>query len=398
MSIDFKATKALFDLPEGIIYLDGNSLGPLPKTALEKTQSVIADQWGKLLITGWNKAGWMQQPSDLGNRIGKLIGAASDHVIVGDTLSIKVYQALAAALSLRPERKVILSDTGNFPSDLYMAEGLIKALAKGHELRICPPDEVMAHIDETVAVTLLTEVDYRTGRLHNMAEITERAHHVGALTIWDLAHSTGAIEVDLQKAKADFAVGCTYKYLNAGPGAPGYIYVAPQHANMVEPILSGWLGHAAPFAFEPSYRSGAAVERMRVGTPAVIASASLEAALDIWDQIDMAEVRKKSIALCELFIKCVEDTCPMLRLASPRDATARGSQVSFAFENGYAAMQALISRGVIGDFRAPDIMRFGFTPLYIDENDVLDACEIISEVMNENLWDRPEYTVKARVT
>ena len=398
MSIAFKATKALFDLPEGIIYLDGNSLGPLPKTALEKTQSVIADQWGKLLITGWNKAGWMQQPSDLGNRIGKLIGAASDHVIVGDTLSIKVYQALAAALSLRPERKVILSDTGNFPSDLYMAEGLIKALAKGHELRTCPPDEVMAHIDETVAVTLLTEVDYRTGRLHNMAEITERAHQFGALTIWDLAHSTGAIEVDLQKAKADFAVGCTYKYLNAGPGAPGYIYVAPQHANMVEPILSGWLGHAAPFAFEPSYRSGAAIERMRVGTPAVIASASLEAALDIWDQIDMAEVRKKSIVLCELFIKCVEDTCPMLRLASPRDATARGSQISFAFENGYAAMQALISRGVIGDFRAPDIMRFGFTPLYIDENDVLDACEIISEVMNENLWDRQEYMVKARVT
>jgi len=398
VSIDFKATKALFDLPEGIIYLDGNSLGPLPKTALEKTQSVIADQWGKLLITGWNKAGWMQQPSDLGNRIGKLIGAASDHVIVGDTLSIKVYQALAAALSLRPERKVILSDTGNFPSDLYMAEGLIKALAKGHELRACPPDEVMAHIDETVAVTLLTEVDYRTGRLHNMAEITERAHQFGALTIWDLAHSTGAIEVDLQKTKADFAVGCTYKYLNAGPGAPGYIYVAPQHANMVEPILSGWLGHAAPFAFEPSYRSGAAIERMRVGTPAVIASASLEAALDIWDQIDMAEVRKKSIVLCELFIKCVEDTCPMLRLASPRDATARGSQISFAFENGYAAMQALISRGVIGDFRAPDIMRFGFTPLYIDENDVLDACEIISEVMNENLWDRPEYMVKARVT
>ena len=398
MSIDFKATKALFDLPEGIIYLDGNSLGPLPKTAQEKTQNVIADQWGKLLITGWNKAGWMQQPSDLGNRIGKLIGAALDHVIVGDTLSIKVYQALAAALSLRPERKVILSDTGNFPSDLYMAEGLIKALAKGHELRVCPLDEVMAHIDETVAVTLLTEVDYRTGRLHNMAEITERAHQFGALTIWDLAHSTGAIEVDLQKTKADFAVGCTYKYLNAGPGAPGYIYVAPQHANMVEPILSGWLGHAAPFAFEPSYRSGAAIERMRVGTPAVIASASLEAALDIWDQIDMAEVRKKSIVLCELFIKCVEDTCPMLRLASPRDATARGSQVSFAFENGYAAMQALISRGVIGDFRAPDIMRFGFTPLYIDENDVLDACEIISEVMNENLWDRQEYMVKARVT
>ena len=398
MSLDFQATKALFDLPEGVIYLNGNSLGPLPKTALAKTQSMMSEQWGKLLITGWNKAGWMQQPIELGNRIGRLIGAAHNHVVVGDTLSIKVYQALAAALELRPERKVILSDTGNFPSDLYMAEGLIKALAKGHELRIVPPETVKDSINEEVAVTLLTEADYRTGRLHDMSEISARARACGALTVWDLAHTAGATEVDLQKSKADFAVGCTYKYLNAGPGAPGFIYVAPLHANMVQPILSGWLGHAAPFAFEPSYRSGPAIERMRVGTPAVIASATLDAALEIWDQVEIKEVRAKSILLSELFIKCIEKTCPMLTLTSPRKPEARGSQVSFAFEHGYAAMQAMIARGVIGDFRAPNIMRFGFTPLYINENDVLDACEIFSQVMNERLWDRPEYKVKAWVT
>ena len=398
MILDFKQTRELFDLPEGVIYLDGNSLGPLPKAALAKTQSVMTEQWGKLLITGWNKAGWMQQPIELGNRIGRLIGAARGHVVVGDTLSIKVYQALAAALELRPERKVILSDSGNFPSDLYIAEGLVKTLAKGHELRVVSPETLKDHINEEVAVTLLTEADYRTGRLHNMSEITELAHACGALTLWDLAHTAGAIEVDLQKAKADFAVGCTYKYLNAGPGAPGFIYVAPQHANIVQPVLSGWLGHAAPFEFETSYRSGPAIERMRVGTPAVLASATLDAALEIWDQVDMKQVRKKSIALSELFIKCVEETCPMLTLASPRNPEARGSQVAFVFEQGYAAMQALIASGVIGDFRAPDIMRFGFTPLYVTEKDVLNACEILSEVMNERRWDRSDFKVKALVT
>lgn len=395
---DFAATKALFHLPEGMIYLDGNSLGPLPRAAADRVSGVIADEWGQMLITGWNKAGWMEQPTRVGDRIGRLIGAEPGHVVMGDTLSIKVYQALASALEMRPERRVILSDSGNFPSDLYMAEGLIASLGRGHELRIVAPEDVAANITEEVAVTLLTEVDYRTGRKHDMADLTARAHAAGALTIWDLAHSAGALPVDLSGCGADFAVGCTYKYINGGPGAPAFIYVAPCHADAARPALSGWLGHAAPFAFDTSYRPGSGIERMRVGTPPVLALAALEAALDIWDMTTMQAVRERSIALSERFLKGVEATCPMLTLASPRDADQRGSQVSFRFENGYAAIQALIARGVIGDFRAPDIMRFGFTPLFIDETDVGSAINIIADVMNNRLWDKPEFKTRARVT
>ena len=398
MTIDFSATKKLFELPEGSIYLDGNSLGPLPKSVKLKTQQVIEDQWGKMLIAGWNKAGWMQQPIDLGNRIGRLIGAEHGHVVVGDTLSIKVYQALASALELRPDRKIILSDLGNFPSDIYMAEGLINSLGKGHKINLVPPDELTKHLNEDVAVLMLTEVDYRTGRMHDMLSLNKLAQHVGAITLWDLAHSAGAIDVSLMQSNTDFAVGCTYKYLNAGPGAPAFIYVAPHLANTVSPALSGWLGHAVPFAFEPSYRSGPAIERMRIGTPAVIASASLDAALDIWDQVDMVDIRMKSVVLSNLFIEKIQETCPMLSLASPKEARLRGSQVSFHFHEGYAAMQACISNGVIGDFRAPDIMRFGFAPLYVDENDVLAACDVIAKVMNQRLWDRPNFKRKALVT
>jgi len=395
---DFAKTKALFHIPEGMIYLDGNSLGPLPKAAPARVARAMTEEWGEMLITGWNKAGWMAQATAVGDRVAKLIGAEAGHVVMGDTLSIKVYQALASALEMRPERKVILSDSGNFPSDLYMAEGLITSLAQGHELRIVAPEEVEANITEEVAVTLITEVDYRTGRLHDMKALTAKAHAVGALTIWDLAHTAGATDVKLSEAKADFAVGCTYKYLNGGPGAPAFIYVAPRHADTVRPALSGWLGHAAPFAFDMSYRAGAGIERMRVGTPPILALASLEAALDAWDEVDMAALRARSQALTQLFLEEVEARCPMLTLASPRDAAARGSQVSFAFEEGYAAMQALIARGVIGDFRAPDIMRFGFTPLFIDEGDVLRACDILEEVMAGKLWDKPEYHARAAVT
>ena len=398
MTIDFSATKKLFELPEGSIYLDGNSLGPLPKSVKLKTQQVIEDQWGKMLIAGWNKAGWMQQPIDLGNRIGRLIGAEHGHVVVGDTLSIKVYQALASALELRPDRKIILSDLGNFPSDIYMAEGLINSLGKGHKINLVPPDELTKHLNEDVAVLMLTEVDYRTGRMHDMLSLNKLAQNVGAITLWDLAHSAGALDVNLMQSSTDFAVGCTYKYLNAGPGAPAFIYVAPHLVNTVSPALSGWLGHAVPFAFEPSYRSGPAIERMRIGTPAVIASASLDAALDIWDQVDMVDIRIKSVVLSNLFIEKIQETCPMLSLASPKEAKLRGSQVSFHFQEGYAAMQACISNGVIGDFRAPDIMRFGFAPLYIDENDVLAACDVIAKVMNQRLWDRPNFRTKALVT
>ncbi|MGC6527143.1 MAG: aminotransferase class V-fold PLP-dependent enzyme, partial [Paracoccaceae bacterium] len=295
MTSDFKATKQLFDLPKGLIYLDGNSLGPLPKAATERMETVLKEEWGKLLITGWNKAGWMEQPKSIGDRIARLIGAEKDHVVVGDTLSIKVFQALAAALNLRPNRRVILSDSGNFPSDLYMAQGLLDLMSEDYELRIVAPEDLAAQITDEIAVTLITEVDYRTGRRHDMQNLTAKAHGVGALTVWDLAHSAGAIDVELSAAQADFAVGCTYKYLNGGPGAPAFIYVNPRHADTVKPALRGWLGHAAPFAFEQTYRAGETIERMRIGTPAVLASASLEAALDIWERVDMRDVRAKSI-------------------------------------------------------------------------------------------------------
>ena len=398
MTTDFAATRAAFVLPEGIIYLDGNSLGPLPKAAAARVAQAVEAEWGQMLITGWNRAGWMEQPARVGDRIARLIGAEPGTVVMGDTLSIKVYQALASALEMNPGRRVILSDTGNFPSDLYMADGLVRTLGDGYALRTVAPEEVLDAIDETVAVTMITEVDYRTGRKHDMAAITARAHEMGALTVWDLAHSAGAVPVDLAGVGADFAVGCTYKYLNSGPGGPAFIYVAPRHADAARPALSGWLGHEAPFAFDLAYRPGRGVERMRVGTPPVLQLAALEAAMDVWDMVTMADVRARSIELTEAFIKGVEAACPSLTLASPRDPESRGSQVSFRHPEGYAIMQALIARGVIGDFRAPDILRFGFTPLYIGPEDVTAAVAVLAEVMDKGLWDRPDYKTRARVT
>jgi len=395
---DFSWTKSQFHLPDGMIYLDGNSLGPLPRSARDSVAQMITDEWGEMLITGWNRAGWMAQPTEIGNRIARLIGAEAGHVVMGDTLSIKVYQALASALKMRPDRRVILSDSGNFPSDLYMAQGLIDTLGQGYELRVVAPEDVSSAITSDVAVTLITEVDYRTGRRHNMREITQVGHEYGALTIWDLAHSAGAVDTDLSGCNADFAVGCTYKYLNGGPGAPAFIYVAPRHADIAKPALSGWLGHEVPFAFDLDYRAGSGIERMRVGTPPVIALRALSAALEIWDQVDMNDVRQKSIELTEQFITGVEAACPMLTLASPRDADHRGSQVSFRFEHGYAAMQACIAAGVVGDFRAPDIMRFGFTPLFIDARDVTEAIDRIATVMREERWKDPAFQTRAAVT
>lgn len=398
MTTDFTATRAAFDLPDGIIYLDGNSLGPLPKAAAARVAQAVTEEWGKMLITGWNKAGWMDQPARIGDRIGRLIGAAPGTVVMGDTLSIKVYQALASALELNPGRKVILSDTGNFPSDLYMADGLVRTLGNGYALRTVAPEEVLDAIDESVAVTMITEVDYRTGRRHDMAAITAKAHAMGALTIWDLAHSAGAVPVDLAGVGADFAVGCTYKYLNSGPGGPAFIYVAPKHAEAARPALSGWLGHEAPFAFDLAYRPGRGIERMRVGTPPVLQLAALEAAMDVWDRVEMADLRARSLALTDRFIAGVEATCPDLTLATPRDHAMRGSQVSFRHAEGYAIMQALIAEGVIGDFRAPDILRFGFTPLYIGEAEVDRAVEILAAIMASGSWDRPEFKTRAKVT
>lgn len=390
--------KEKFVLPEGMIYLDGNSLGPLPKAVNARLQQAVTDEWGQHLIKAWNVDDWMGQPMRVGNMVGRLIGAPEGSITMGDTLSIKVYQALSAALEMRPDRKVILSDSGNFPSDLYMAQGLIAHLGQGHELQIVEPEDVMDALTDDVAVAMITQVDYRTGRLHDMVSMTAKAHEAGAVMLWDLAHSAGALPVDVAACGCEFAVGCTYKYLNGGPGAPAFIYARPDIIGDTSPALSGWLGHDAPFAFEPDYRPAMGIERMRVGTPPVLQMTALETALAVWDDVDMVELRAASIALCDQFIAEVEARCPDLTLVSPRDGTRRGSQVSFGFEHGYAAMQAVIAQGVIGDFRAPNIMRFGFTPLYIDADDVTRAVDVIADVMTNRLWDDPKFKQTRRVT
>ena len=396
MMTDFTKTRAAFHLPDGMTYLDGNSLGPMPRAAADRVATMMADEWSQMLITGWNKAGWYVQPRKVGDRIARLIGAGDGQVVMGDTLSIKVFQALSAALALRPDRRVILSDSGNFPSDLYVAEGIARAL--GATLRVVAPEEVEAAIGPDLAVLMLTEVDYRTGRRHDMPALTARAHDAGALAIWDLAHSAGAVDVDLLGSDADFAVGCTYKYLNGGPGAPAFIWTHPRHAEQAEPILQGWMGHAAPFAFDQEYRPAPGIERMRVGTPPVIALSALEASLDIWDTVDMAALRARSIELTEAFIAGVEAQCPDLVLNSPRDPARRGSQVGFRHPQGYAVMQALIAAGVVGDFRAPDVLRFGFAPLYNDLDDVSQAVATLARILCDGSWDSAEFRRKAAVT
>lgn len=387
-----------FEIPEGVIYLDGNSLGVLPKHVPARLADVVSREWGTSLIRAWNDHDWIGLPGRTGDRIARLIGAPEGSVIACDSTSVNVFKVLSAALSLRPDRKIILSDSGNFPTDLYVASGLKELLAKGHELKVVAPEEVKAAIGADIAVVMLTQVDYRSGRLHDMADLTAAAHAAGALTVWDLAHSAGALEVDLTGAGADFAVGCGYKYLNGGPGAPAFLYVAPDHQDSVGSPLTGWMGHDAPFAFDLDYRPVAGIGRMAVGTPPVLSLSALHAALDVFEGVDMAEVRRRSVALSEFFIAEVERKCPGLELASPRDPAKRGSQVSFRFENGYAVVQALIARGVIGDFRAPDVMRFGFTPLYLSKADVALAVDALADILASGSWDRPEFRKKAKVT
>ena len=395
---NFQETRALFQLPADVIYLDGNSLGPLPKAAPQRMAEVMQEEWGGDLIRAWNSRGWMSWPDRLGDRIGALIGAAGGSVAIGDTLSIKVFQAVSSALDMNPDRRVILSDSGNFPTDLYMADGLSRLKGAGHEVRVVAPEAVADALDDSIAVLMLTEVDYRTGRRHDMAEMTRIAHQHGVITVWDLAHSAGAFPVDLAGAGADFAVGCTYKYLNAGPGAPAFIYVAPAHQASVAPALSGWLGHEAPFAFDRDYRPADGVRRMRVGTPPILAMAALEAALDVWDGVSLADIRTGSEALMAAFIDTVATVCPTLELASPRDVAQRGSQVSFRHPEGYAIMQALIDHKIIGDFRAPDIIRFGFTPLYLSISEVVRAAETLGDIVNNAVWDQDKYKIRSAVT
>ena len=395
---DFFKTKSQFYLPKGIIYLDGNSLGPLPKKTQDRIQHTLNNEWGEMLVTGWNKAGWMDQPNEVGDRIAKLIGATSKTVTVGDTLSIKVFQALASATNYQNNRKVLLTDSSNFPSDIYAAQGLVNMLQDDHQVKIVSTDDLIDNINENVAAVFFTEVDYKTGRRYDAKKIIKAAKQNGSLVILDLAHSAGAIDTNLTELEVDLAVGCTYKYLNGGPGSPAFIYVNPNLINSLDPCLSGWLGHENPFDFSLKYDPASGIDRMRVGTPPVIAMAALEASLDIWETVNINDVRETSIQLTDQFIKGVEQKCPMLQLITPRLPENRGSQVSFSFEHGYAAMQACIERGVIGDFRAPDVMRFGFTPLFIDSQDVERAIETLAEIMSKDLWNDPKFQKRNKVT
>jgi kynureninase len=404
-----------FALPAGVIYLDGNSLGVLPRSTAARVQQVVTEEWGRELIRSWNSAGWMDLPQRVGDKIARLIGAAPGETVVADSTSVNLFKVLCAALGIAradsPQRRVILSERSNFPTDLYIAEGL--ARERGFELVLAEPDELPARLDGHVAVLMLTHVNYRTGRMHDMAALTRSAHAAGALTVWDLAHSAGAVPVDLHAgsqgaaspsaAAADFAIGCGYKYLNGGPGAPAFVWAHPQHADRFWQPLAGWMGHAAPFEFTPGYRPAAGISRYLCGTPAVLSLAALECGVDTVLAADslggMAALRSKSLAQTRLFTQLVEARCPGLTLASPRDDALRGSQVCFSHaEWGWPVMQALIARGVIGDFRAPDILRFGFTPLYTRFVDVFDAAEHLRDVIDSGAWRRAEFSLRKAVT
>jgi kynureninase len=389
-----------FVLPSNLIYFDGNSLGPMPHGVQTTVAWHMDIGWGVDLITSWNKHKWFSLPLSIGEKIGRLIGAGAGNTVVGDTISINLFKVLTTALALRPGLKVILSDTGNFPSDLYVAQGLNGFLGNAHELRCVEPDAVEASLTEDVAVVMLTDVDYRTSRRHDMARLTKAAHDKGCLVIWDLSHSAGALPVDLLGCDADFAVGCTYKYLNGGPGAPGFVFVHPRHQEVAAPALVGWWGHAEPFAFDTEWKPAKGIARFQCGTQAVLSVVALDAAIRVWDEVEMAVLHAKSQSLCGTFIDLVEAQCGGhgLMLAGPRDFAQRGSHVSFAHEHGYAVMQALIARGVVGDFRAPNLIRFGFAPLYNTHVEVFDAVAVLAEILDNRLWDAPEYLMRKVVT
>ena len=387
-----------FDLPDGVIYLDGNSLGALPKATASRVDEVVRSQWGADLIRSWNSHDWIGAPRRLGDKIAQLIGADAGEVVCADSTSINVFKALSACLQLTSERSVILSETGKFPTDAYMMEGLSKLTGGRIEQKLVSSDAIAAHLDENVAALLLTHTHYKTGQLHDMAGLTAAAHQAGIPVIWDLSHSAGALPVDLNACSADFAVGCGYKYLNGGPGAPAFLFAAKRHHDRVFPALSGWLGHKAPFAFTDHYEPGSGIDRFQCGTPGILGMAALEVGLDLMLEADMQVIRAKSQALGDLFIDLVAARCPQFDLVSPRDRSQRGSQVSISHGEGYAIMQALIDRGVIGDFRAPDILRFGFTPLYTRYSDVADAVDILADIMTQESWTAPQYAVRAAVT
>jgi len=389
-----------FLLPPGVIYLDGNSLGALPRATAARVSHVIEKEWGEDLITSWNRHDWIGMPQRVGDKIARLIGADAGEVVVTESTSINLFKALAVALKMRPARCAIVSDAENFPTDLYIAEGLAKLLGQDYMLRLVPTDHLPHALGADTAVLMLTQVNFRTGAIHDMAALTAAAHAAGALAIWDLSHSAGVLPVNLNEARADFAIGCGYKYLNGGPGAPAFVYAAARHQGQAPQPLYGWLGHAAPFEFAAGYRPAEGIRQYVVSTPSILALAAVEEGVDLLLQADLERLRAKSQALTEAFITLVEARCPGLGLSltTPRDPACRGSQVSFAHEQSYAVMQALIARGVIGDFRAPDMLRFGFSPLYIRHVDVWDAAETLRDVLVTGAWQRAEFQHRAAVT
>jgi kynureninase len=389
-----------FALPDGVIYLDGNSLGALPKATAAVLEQVTRRQWGEDLVTSWTRHGWVDLPQHVGAKIARLIGAAPHEVIVADSISVNLFKLIAAALHLRPGRRVIVSERGSFPTDLYIAQGLRDLLGDRIELRAVAPDELEAALDAETALLMLTHIDYRSGRMHDMAHLTRAAHDAGALALWDLAHSAGALPVELNAAGADLAVGCGYKYLNGGPGAPAFLFVAERWQEQARQPLAGWFGHREPFAFAPDYEPAPGITRFLAGTPAILSLKALEVGVDLLLEVDREALRAKSMRLTENFLRLVEARCAGFgfELASPRDPGARGSQVAFRHPESYPIMQALIARGVIGDFRAPDLLRFGFAPLYLRFVDVWDAVARLQAVMAERAWDRPEFKQRAAVT
>lgn len=390
-----------FVLPQGVIYLDGNSLGAASPAVFDELNKAATQEWAQDLIRAWNTAGWFDMPVELGDQLGRLIGAAAGQTVVCDTTSINIYKVLHAALAMRPDRSVIVAEGDSFPTDLYMAEG-VASTRPGTVLRLEGVDapDIEDLIDERVAVILVNHVNYKSGQLRDMAALTRRAHQAGALIVWDLCHTAGALPVELDGANADFAIGCTYKYLNGGPGSPAFIYAAQRHHGDVYQPLSGWWGHARPFAFEQGYAAGIGIRRFLCGTQPVLSMRALKGALDLWNDVDMTAVRQKSIALTDLFIQLVEARCGAygLELESPRNGKERGSQVSFIHPSGYQVMRALIERGVIGDFRAPSTIRFGFTPLYVGYKDVWQAVEVLEDILRTGAWQDARFAVKTAVT
>ncbi|WP_114521006.1 kynureninase [Altererythrobacter sp. ZODW24] len=388
--------RSRFTWPDGVIYLDGNSLGALPVATPGRVEKVIREEWGIGLIRSWNDADWISMPQRVGSKIAPLIGAEPDEVIAADSVSVNLFKLIAAALAMQPGRTVVLSEPGNFPTDLYMIQGLEgQGLA---DQKTAAADDLEAALGDDVALLLLTHVHYKSGRMHEMARLTKAAHDVGALVLWDLSHSVGAVEVDLNGCDADFAVGCGYKYLNGGPGAPAFAYVAKRHHDALQQPLSGWMGHAAPFAFSDDYTPAPGVDRLLAGTPHILGLAALEVGVDIAAEIGTAALAEKSRRMSEFFRAVVTEKLPDLELVSPTDPAVRGSQLSFRHEHAYPICQALIARGIIGDFREPDILRFGFAPSYLSFEDVFKAATALAELIERGEWQRPEFSERSKVT